>query len=65
LHDALDAPVSVQVSPHALQFAAVFSVVQVVPPHRVSRHVQEPFWQSGAGCEQVVWLTKVPAAPHV
>jgi hypothetical protein len=62
---AADAFVRVHLSPHALQLLVVFSSVHVVPPHSVSRHVHAPLLQSGLGCVHVVWLTQLPAPPHV
>lgn len=52
VHVAVDALVVLHTSPHALQFDVVARVVQVTGLsllQSVSRHVHEPFWQSGAG----------------
>jgi hypothetical protein len=49
---------------HPPQSEVEVSAVQVLP-HRVSRHVHEPFEQSGLGCAQVAELVHVPVALHV
>jgi hypothetical protein len=65
LQVADDAPVRVHTSPHALQLLVVSSVVHVVPPHNVSRHVHAPPAQSGVGCAHGVRSTQAPVAPQV
>lgn len=56
---AVEALFAVHTSPQALQFCVVFSVVHVLP-QVTSRHVQDPFEQSGVGWAHGVELAHMP-----
>lgn len=50
--------------PHTPQFFGSLCGSTQAPPHIVSRHVQAPFWQSGAGCAHPVWFAHEPVTSH-
>jgi hypothetical protein len=51
--------------PHVPQLCGSTCVLMHVPLQTVSRHVQVPIWQSGAGCAHGGWLCQLPVESHV